>query len=218
MRRIINRPKRYIKAEAVSNCGLNKEEIINRCLKNSSDGEQKERIHRIINQLFLDLNNLSGKNPKEFMQYLLTKMQYRDCLIEYANFLNVDSKTFTNEFDALMEEAKKFETMLEWDNYVEEYAKELMTSMEESKRTGVHLSTFHSAKGLEWDNVIIISANEGITPLKRKDVIENPEEERRLFYVAVTRAKEELCILYSKEKNGVVASRYIFELYDKVIT
>ena len=93
-----------------------------------------------------------------------------------------------------------------------------MTSMEESKRTGVHLSTFHSAKGLEWDNVIIISANEGITPLKRKDVIENPEEERRLFYVAVTRAKEELCILYSKEKNGVVASRYIFELYDKVIT
>lgn len=218
LRRIINRPKRYIKAEAVSNCGLNKQEIINRCIKNILDGEQKERINKIINQLFLDLNNLKGKTPKEFMQYLLTNMQYRDCLIEYANFLKVDSRTFTNEFDALMEEAKKFQTMLEWDNYVEEYEKELITSMEENKKKGVYLSTFHSAKGLEWDNVIIISANEGITPLKRRDVIENPEEERRLFYVAITRAKEELFILHFKEKNGVATSRYISELYDKVIT
>ena len=77
---------------------------------------------------------------------------------------------------------------------------------------GVQLSTFHSAKGLQWQNVIIISANDGTTPLMRNGQIENGEEERRLFYVAVTRAKDELVVIHFKEENGKTPSRYIAEM------
>ena len=60
----------------------------------------------------------------------------------------------------------------------------------------VTLSTFHSSKGLEWENVYIISANEGKSPSKKAKTADDIEEERRLFYVAMTRAKENLTIMY----------------------
>ncbi len=61
---------------------------------------------------------------------------------------------------------------------------------------GIRLMTFHAAKGLEFPVVIIAGAEERITPLDRKNT--DMEEERRLFYVAMTRAKDELQIVYSK--------------------
>jgi len=63
---------------------------------------------------------------------------------------------------------------------------------------GVHLLTFHAAKGLEFPVVFVAGAEEGITPLQRDDV--NLEEERRLFYVAMTRAEDRLHISGSAER------------------
>ncbi len=64
---------------------------------------------------------------------------------------------------------------------------------------GVRLMTFHAAKGLEYPVVFIAGAEEGITPLDRKDT--DIEEERRLFYVAMTRAKHELQIIRSRKRK-----------------
>ena len=58
------------------------------------------------------------------------------------------------------------------------------------------------AKGLEFDTVFVIEANEGSCPYKKATADEEIEEERRLFYVAMTRAKRKLVISYVKEKNG----------------
>ena len=60
----------------------------------------------------------------------------------------------------------------------------------------VHLSTIHQAKGLEWSVVILIWACEGMFPAPRtvKEVEDGEAEERRLFYVTITRAKDELCV------------------------
>lgn len=63
----------------------------------------------------------------------------------------------------------------------------------------IHLLTFHAAKGLEFPVVFIAGAEEGIMPSARKDT--DLEEERRLFYVGLTRAKEELHITYSYKRN-----------------
>ena len=83
-------------------------------------------------------------------------------------------------------------------------------------REGERLSlmTFHGAKGLEFDRVYIISANEGITPWKLSKDSGELEEERRMFYVAMTRARHELHIfntklLYSRTQNR---TRYMDEL------
>ena len=64
---------------------------------------------------------------------------------------------------------------------------------------GVRLMTFHAVKGLEFPVVFIAGAEEGISPLDRKNT--DIEEERRLFYVAMTRAKDELQIIYSGKRN-----------------
>lgn len=212
LHRIINRPKRYIQAKAVINCKLDKNELIRRCTATTDDGERKERISETITKLFRDLNCLKDKRPAEFMQYLID-MKYRESLIDFANFIKKPSNTFTDEFDELLAEASNFETMSEWDVHTKEHRKKIIASMEKNKKEGVHLSTFHSAKGLQWKNVIIISANNGITPcIRGNEASVNAEEERRLFYVAMTRAEEQLRVLYFKEGNGVAPSVYIAEM------
>ena len=73
----------------------------------------------------------------------------------------------------------------------------------------------HGAKGLEFDTVFVIHGNEGCIPYKKAKLETEIEEERRLFYVAMTRAKNKLVISYVKEKNGKDAdpSRFVEELF-----
>lgn len=216
LHRIINRPNRYIKSDVIVNCNLNRDEILRRCFKDISSGEKKEQINKVVEQLFIDLKELRGLSPSDFMKYLLINMKYRESLIAYANFVKADPNTFTDDFDELLNEAGKFDLMSEWDDFATECKNKKEKEMVKNKDEGIYLSTFHSSKGLEWDNVIIISANDGVTPLVRGEKIENPEEERRLFYVAMTRAKEELSILYytteDNQGKGSLPSRYIAEM------
>ena len=77
--------------------------------------------------------------------------------------------------------------------------------------------TVHASKGLEFDYVFIVGTEEELFP-SPKCVSDNEiEEERRLFYVAMTRAKRQLIISYTKEKNGkaVKPSRFVNELFCK---
>ena len=75
----------------------------------------------------------------------------------------------------------------------------------------------HGAKGLEYRCVYISEALEGTVPHRKAMADQEIEEERRLFYVAMTRAKEELTICYIKEKNGkeVHPSRFVQELFTR---
>ena len=86
--------------------------------------------------------------------------------------------------------------------------------MQEGK---VKLMTMHAAKGLEFEYVFIIHANEGEVPYQKAETKEELEEERRMFYVAMTRAKEQLVISYITEKNGnsIEPSRFVAELRGK---
>ena len=83
-----------------------------------------------------------------------------------------------------------------------------------SKMTNaITLATLHSAKGLEFENVYIIDANEGIMPYKKAVLEQDIEEERRLFYVGMTRAKKNLCICYTSSVNdkAMEPSRFLAE-------
>ena len=87
----------------------------------------------------------------------------------------------------------------------------------EKNPDSVSLSTMHSSKGLEYLIVFIIDANEGVTPHRRTVFEEDMEEERRLFYVAMTRAKELLYIFSVKKLYGKKAerSRFVEELLEE---
>ena len=73
----------------------------------------------------------------------------------------------------------------------------------------------HRSKGLEWEKVIIIDCNEKRIPFEKNGKIYDLEEERRLFYVAMTRAKNDLIILYSRMQNR---SRFIKEMEPRSVT
>jgi DNA helicase-2/ATP-dependent DNA helicase PcrA len=83
-----------------------------------------------------------------------------------------------------------------------------------NNENSVSLTTMHSSKGLEYKKVFIIDANEGITPFKKAVVEADLEEERRMFYVALTRAKEELYVFSVEERLGkkMEVSRFVGEL------
>ncbi len=63
-------------------------------------------------------------------------------------------------------------------------------------KEGVHLLTYHGSKGLEFDHVIMPDLNEGTVPHKKALSVKEIEEERRMFYVGMTRAKERLYLYF----------------------
>ena len=118
--------------------------------------------------------------------------------------------------DELQEMSSEYKTYESWFEHIEQYGEELKRQNLEKVNTkeGVELSTMHSAKGLEYKVVIILGANEGITPYRKAMLKDDIEEERRLFYVAMTRAKERLHILSVKERYGKDSdvSRFVNEI------
>lgn len=85
------------------------------------------------------------------------------------------------------------ETFLRW-----LHTRDIQDRFSDQTEDAVRIMTIHAAKGLEWDHVFLAGCNEGILPSKRGDL----EEERRLFYVAVTRARETLCLSYFNQREG----------------
>jgi DNA helicase-2/ATP-dependent DNA helicase PcrA len=83
----------------------------------------------------------------------------------------------------------------------------------EPVRQLVTLSTIHAAKGLEWRKVYILGANEGLLPFRMAQTHEQLEEERRLCYVGVSRAKQSLHISYVGQEADL--SRFLKGLVDK---
>lgn len=188
---ILNRPTRYLKSEAFRNCPYDKNELIKRCaqLKNG------DRAVLQVLQMIKDIQSLKGKKPAEFVDYLYNKMNYKESYIKYMDFLGKDETEAEMQLNVILDEANLFDTFEKWMDYVDEYGKKLKKKMRERK--GVALSTFHSSKGLEWDNVFIINAVEGNMPHKKSsDTVAGTEEERRLFYVAFTRARQRVIISY----------------------
>ncbi len=85
---------------------------------------------------------------------------------------------------------------------------------------GVVLSTLHAAKGLEWDSVFIVGLSEGLLPISLAEEPSAIEEERRLLYVGITRARDTLQLSYALSRSGGRArarklSRFLVPLWPK---
>ena len=119
--------------------------------------------------------------------------------------------------DELMESARNFKTFNEWFAYIDEYGTKLRESYAAmDKQNAVILTTMHSSKGLEYPVVYIIDANEEITPHKKAVFVPEIEEERRMFYVAMTRAKRRLNIYYARKRYNkeIEVSRFVKEIME----
>ena len=130
------------------------------------------------------------------------EMIRQDQLIEYAQYRKIRPEELLEVLDRIQESAKGMKTLEEWENYIEDYTKKLaeQAKKQETKREGIVISTLHAVKGLEYDKVYIMNVNEGSIPYKKAVLAESLEEERRLFYVGMTRARKELILCYVRRQ------------------
>ena len=208
---IINRPKRYINRQVFRSSTVILEDIYEAY-------KDKDYVVERLTKLEYDLTMISKMSPYAAINYIRHAVGYEEYLKEYSDYRRINPEELYEILDELTVGAKSFSTYDEWFVHIQEYGNELKKQSKERmmKKNCVELSTMHSAKGLEYDKVIILDANEGITPHKKSLIKADIEEERRMFYVAMTRAKKELYIFHCKERYGkeLGVSRFIEEILE----
>lgn len=206
---IMNRPNRYIGRDSVEGTTISFESL----RKFYCD---KDWMLDRIDQLEVDFRILKNMAPYGAIQYIRKHIGYDEFLKEYAAFRKINMEDLKEVLREIEERAKAFRMIEEWFTHIEEYSEELkrQSQQKETDPEAITFMTMHGSKGLEFDLVFIIGANETITPYKKAETKEEVEEERRMFYVAMTRARKKLIISYTKERNGksMAQSRFVGEL------
>ena len=142
-------------------------------------------------------------DPKDFIEHLVTNLNYEYYLNRESN--SKDKINNLNEFKRMISEIQVENSIQE---STQKFMDEIILSLnQEDKENDVKLMTIHQSKGLEFKIVFLIGLNEGIIP-PFKVTNKTLEEERRLFYVAITRAKERLFLMSSKQRNINNQTRY----------
>lgn len=209
-KRIADRPNRYMRLILHEAGGEQEADLLEAASRKYTDW-RRDNARKIIRKYFYDIREMGKKSPRQFLDYLLKDVGYEKYLREYAESLQQDFDEMKHMLSIYQRDSQKFHTMKEWLLYIKKRSMNLNNNNDQ----GVCLSTMHRSKGLEWKNVYIIDCNEGYIPPGSPDTPisqEEVEEERRLFYVAVTRAKERLFITYVGNKKGKPVSRFVREL------
>lgn len=202
--RIMNKPVRYITRDSVI-----ENEVDLRKLK--SRYTDKVYVMQNISKLEADLELISKMKPFAAVNYIRRGIGYDDYLKKYAEEKSLDVDELMDILDEYTYIIKDIKSLSDMFLYIAQNKEKQKLITNNEVKNGVRLMTMHSSKGLEFDNVMIMDAVEGICPYKKSKTKQEKEEERRMFYVAMTRAKHELCIYVPKTMSGkeVKPSRYI---------
>ena len=215
--RIINKPFRYISKD---NLNLIKDEpdfinsLINKC-------DLHPKQVKTINDLDIDISYVKGLNPKNAISYIRTTLDYDRYILDYCANRKIKTNGLIEILNELESSATNFKTIQEYLEHIERVKSEIIDNKNNKETDGVIFTTMHSAKGLEFKNVYIIGANEGTIPHEKSYEIDDEEkkndqieEERRLMYVAITRAEENICISSPINKYGkrVSKSRFVEDI------
>lgn len=206
---IWNRPKRYLRREWLSDSQVSLDVIREQVQDKKWAVEQLEKLNS-------DLVYLQKMTPYAAINYIRKGIGYDEYIREYAGQRRMKEEELFDILDELQAMAQPYGTYEDWFRHIEEYGEQLAEqhATQGLQEDAVTLTTMHSAKGLEYEVVFIIEANEGITPYKKAVKPEDLEEERRMFYVAVTRAKSYLHIYVLKERYNkrLLPSRFVNEI------
>lgn len=211
MLKIMNRPNRYIHREA-----LQQKQISIALLKEYY--QDKDWMIERLERLEYDFTIMKKMPPYAAVNYIRNAIQYDAYLREYAEYRRMKPEELMHVADALLESAKQFKTIPEWFAHMREYAKALEEQrLRQGKGTdedSVFLCTLHQAKGLEFQIVMLPDINEDNIPHNKAVQPAELEEERRLLYVGMTRAKEVLHLYYVKEQYHKERnpSRFLWEM------
>lgn len=215
--RILNRPVRYINREAV----MTKDADIWNGMKNYYLRQRNipygtERI-KAVERFKEDVEYIRKLPPFLAVKYILKSIGYEKFCNGRSYSAYSLSKDIKREYKEIIEwiceEAKKYESLAEWSD-ARKYYDDSINKKGGSKawpESNIYLMTVHASKGLEFDRVWIPDCNENIFPYGRMTDADTCEEERRIFYVAMTRAKKSLELLYltGTKENPRLPSRFL---------
>ena len=209
---IMNRPLRYISRKA-----LDKPEIDFREIRDYYMRQKQHWMIERIQTLEKDINSLRKMTPLTAIHYIRKQIGYEDFLKERAAERGLKPDDWFETLEEIEESAAGMTSIREWLEYVESYGEELEKLQNEDKKDmpdGVELMTMHGAKGLEFDVVFIPTVNEGVCPYRKASLAPEIEEERRMLYVAMTRAGYHLHMSYVGRRFNKKAepSRFIAEI------
>lgn len=206
---IINRPNRYISRDYLDSQTVTLEGLRQKC-------QGRDWMEDRIDRLEYDLSCIAKMKPYAAINYIRHAVGYEEYLREYAQFRRIKPEELYEVLDELQEAARSFDTFDAWCVHMEEYKEALQKKSSEQKEEAkaVVFTTLHSAKGLEFPVVFLVDAVEGNMPHRKAVMDADIQEERRLFYVGMTRAKDKLYLYYAKERYGqeLSCSRFIEEL------
>lgn len=213
LERIINKPKRYISKGIIFEA-------------KKKGGSLFEKLYRFPNiqpwqlekleELKYHLARLGRKNPKEAIAYIRKNIDYDGYIYQYAQYRNIGVKGLKEILEEIVEGSKYFDDYKDMLSHIQTIKEEIKEGKKKKieGKNAVTLSTMHGAKGLEFEAVCIAGAVEGIIPHNKSSSLSELEEERRLFYVGLTRAKSHLTISIIKKRyeEEVKPSRFIEEM------
>ena len=203
--RIINRPNRYISRSYLDEDPVNLNHV-------KDYMENREWMLDRVEQLEYDLYMLASMAPYPAIQYIRHSIGYDEYLKEYAAYRGIKADDLLEILDELMDKSHAYQTWEEWFKAIDQYSETLKIKSRRrfEEAEGIRLLTMHGAKGLEYEIVYIPDANMGLTPHKKALTESEKEEERRMFYVAMTRAKQELRVYFTRERYGKTAEMSSF--------
>ena len=208
--KIANKPNRYIARNVLNGTHIDFESL-------KLNYETKEWMIERLEDFECDLHNISKMNVYSAVNYIRKHIGYDEYLEDYAAAKRINIEELYEVIEEFHENCKEIDTLDDLLDHIENYNRELEQNLAKSKemRDGINMMTFHGAKGLEFKVVFIIDVNEGVTPYKKAIVEADIEEERRMFYVAATRAKSHLHIYHVKDRFGkeMQPSRFLGEAY-----
>lgn len=189
--RVLNKPSRYISREYLMEDPVDYDKLRFRLREKTYAVEQ-------LDKYIADMRWVRKMRPYPALNYIRNAVGYDEYLKSYAEYRQMDAVEFLDVLDEFADMIRDMASFGELFEFIEEYKEFLIAKHKESqgrgKKKGVQLMTMHSAKGLEFDCVYLMDAVESVTPYKKAKTDAELEEERRMFYVAMTRARHELYV------------------------
>ena len=205
---VLNKPQRYISRQVVLSVNMNISAVRRIYSKNN------------IDSFLFHIEMIRKLPPQAAFSYIRKGAGYEEYLRLYAIENNIPMSGLLKQLEQLAQECSKFNTLEQWINSIDSaqnsegqnFGKK--SSGEGGTNNRINIMTMHGSKGLEFKAVFIVDANQGIIPTSKALRERDFEEERRLFYVAITRAIDYLNVYAVEERLGcpIEVSMFVEEM------
>lgn len=205
---VLNKPQRYISRQVVLSVNMNISAVRRIYSKNN------------IDSFLFHIEMIRKLPPQAALSYIRKGAGYEKYLRLYAIENNIPMSGLLKQLEQLVQECSKFNTLEQWINSIDSaqnsegqnFGKK--SSGEGGTNNRINIMTMHGSKGLEFKAVFIVDANQGIIPTSKALRERDFEEERRLFYVAITRAIDYLNVYAVEERLGcpIEVSMFVEEM------